>query len=304
MKPLLSFLLGPTLVASLPAASTINTANQYSWGANIGWINWRPDFDGTNTEGVVIGEFVCSGYLYGANIGWINVGNGFTPSAGPPLHVQYSNTSATDFGLNYSVDPTQPGVAILRGYAYGANIGWINFEATGNPRLSLFTGTFSGYAYSANCGWINLNDSLGKVQTDHVAAGVDSDSDGIADAFELQYFGNLTSASAFTDTDGDGVSDRDEYLEGTNPTIAGDKLRITSFATNAAGTASPLTWTSTPARLYIIETKPDLLALTWSLDPTFGAPFAPDAGTVTTRTANAATAAKRFYRIRAIRPLP
>ncbi len=39
-------------------------------------------------------------------------------------------------------------------YAWGANIGWINFESIGNPRVSLFTGTFSGYAYPANCGWI------------------------------------------------------------------------------------------------------------------------------------------------------
>src|SRR2546423_1626389 len=104
------------------ATSTINTTNQYSWGANIGWLNWRPDFDATNTEGVVIGEFICSGYIYGANVGWINVGNGFTPSDG---HVQYSNASATDFGLNYNFDPTQTGVANLRRFAYGANIGWI-----------------------------------------------------------------------------------------------------------------------------------------------------------------------------------
>ena len=215
---------------SARAASTINPANQYGWGANIGWTVWRPSV----ADGVSIGEYICSGYIYGANVGWINVGNG-----APTNHIQYQNNSATDFGLNYGIDPAQPGVAILRGYAYGANIGWINFEANGNPRLSLFTGTFSGYAYSANCGWINLNDALGKVQTDSVAMGVDSDGDGIADAFEFQFFGNLTTASPTSDADGDGVSDRDEYLDGTSPIIATDRLRITAFSTNPGGTPPP-----------------------------------------------------------------
>ena len=42
----------------------------------------------------------------------------------------------------------------LRGFAYGANIGWINFETNGGPKIDLLTGNLSGYIYSANCGWI------------------------------------------------------------------------------------------------------------------------------------------------------
>jgi len=242
---------------------------------------------------------VCSGYIWAANVGWINLGDGT-----PVNNIQYQNNSAADYGVNYSIDPTQPGVAVLRGFAYGANIGWINFEAVGNPRVSLFTGTFSGYAYSANCGWINLNDINGKVQTDHVLMGIDSDNDGIADAFEYQYFGNLTTATMSSDADKDGISDKEEYLDGTSPVITTDRLRITAFATNSGGTSSPLTWTSTTARLYVIETKPDLLAAMWTLDPTYGTPFAPDAGTSTMRTVTGASATKRFYRARSIRPLP
>jgi hypothetical protein len=300
MKKLALLLTLVALPFTARAASTINTTNQYAWGANIGWTNWRPDFDATNTEGVRIEEFVCSGYIYAANVGWINVGNG-----NPVNHIQYQNNSATDYGLNYGVDPTQPGFAILRGYAYGANIGWINFENAGNPRVSLFTGTLTGYAYSANCGWINLNDALGKVQTNSVAMGVDSDGNGIADAWEYQYFGGLLGAAgANADPDHDGLTNLQEYLDGSSPVISTDRLRITAFATNSAGTSSPITWTSTTARLYVIETKPDLLQATWDLDPTFGTPFAPDAGTTTMRTATASTATKRFYRVRSIRPLP
>jgi hypothetical protein len=295
MKTLLSTtLLAVALFSSARATSTINATNNSAWGANIGWTNWLP----SAADGVVIGEFVCSGYVYGANIGWINMGSGT-----PTNHIQYLQ-GAGDTGVNYMIDPMQPGVATLRGYAYGANIGWINFESNGNPRLSLFTGTFSGYAYSANCGWINLNDVLGKVQTDHVAMGVDTDMDGIADAFEYQYFGNLTTANGTSDNDHDGMTDLQEYLDGTNPMVPNTALRVTALSANPGGTSSVLTFTSTAARLYQIETTTDLLSM-WMLDTNFGT-FAPDAmpGTSTSKMLTETTSSKRFFRVRAIRPLP
>src|SRR5690242_8041018 len=95
------------------AATTIDAANKYAYGANIGWLDCRGD---TN-NGAVIGEYVCSGFIYFANVGWINLGSG-SPTNG----IYYQNLSANDFGVN------QDGTGNLRGYAYGANIGWINFE--------------------------------------------------------------------------------------------------------------------------------------------------------------------------------
>jgi hypothetical protein len=47
---------------------------------------------------------------------------------------------------------------LLRGSAYGANVGWIRFEAVGNPRVVLSNNRLRGYAYGANIGWINLDD--------------------------------------------------------------------------------------------------------------------------------------------------
>ena len=69
----------------------------------------------------------------------------------------------------------------------------------------------------ANCGWINLGDGSFAVQTDTIAPGIDTDGDGMADAFEYQYFGSLA-MNGTADSDGDGMSDLQEYLEGTNPT--------------------------------------------------------------------------------------
>jgi hypothetical protein len=131
------------------AATTIDAVNRYSYGANLGWMDWVAD---TN-NGMVVGQQVCSGYIYSANVGWINLGSG-----APANGVQYQNNSASDFGVNLDSGGN------LRGYAYGANIGWIAFEDTGAPKMDLTTGNFNGYAYSANCGWISLSNAVAFVK--------------------------------------------------------------------------------------------------------------------------------------------
>jgi len=278
------------------AASTIDATNNSAWGANIGWTNWLP----SAADGVVVGEFVCSGYAWAANVGWINLGSG-----NPTNHIQYQNNSASDYGVNYSMDPTQPGVAILRGYAYGANIGWINFEATGNPRLSLFTGTFNGYAYGANVGWINLNDALGKVQTDHIAMGVDTNGNGIADAWEWLYFGGLLAPGAENSAspNGNGMTLLQDYNDGVSPTAANTSLRITNYTSSTGGTNANLTFTSTTSRLYSIQVNTDVtMSANW-VDGGLGL-FAPDPGTATSRSVTQMSALRRFYRVKTMRPLP
>src|SRR5690349_12388726 len=162
------------LAAESQAASTINAANKYAYGANVGWM----DFRGDTNNGAVMGEYVCSGNIYAANVGWINLGSGT-----PVNHIQYQNNAANDYGVNHD------GLGNLRGYAYGANIGWINFENTGAPKVDLNSGRLTGSVWSANCGWISLSNAVAYVQTDVIAPGTDSNGDGIPDAWELQNFG-------------------------------------------------------------------------------------------------------------------
>ena len=204
--------------SGLHAATNINSTNAFSWGANFGFLNWRP----STADGVNVGAYICQGYIYGANVGWINMGGG-----NPVNHIQYQNNSATDYGVNFTVDPTTPSHGLLRGFAYGANIGWINFENTGNPYVMLSNcatanpatctmGQLRGFVWSANMGWINLDDLNVFVSTNGIDAGIDIDGNGLPDAFEFTFFGN-NGVDPNADPDGDGETTFGEYQAATRP---------------------------------------------------------------------------------------
>ena len=55
MKTLLTSLLVLGSLVSGWSATTINSANKFAYGANLGWMDWRGD----TTSGAVIGDFVC-----------------------------------------------------------------------------------------------------------------------------------------------------------------------------------------------------------------------------------------------------
>ena len=299
MKKIQLVFLSLVVGVSAHAASTINSTNAYSWAANAGWMNWRP----SAADGVAIGEYVCSGYIYGANVGWINLGSG-----APSNHIQYSNATAADFGVNYLIDPTLPGKAILRGYAYGANIGWINFENLGNPRLRFSDGRLEGYAYSANLGWINLGDGSFAVQTDTILPGIDKDSDGMADAFEYLFLGG-SGGDPNGDSDGDGITNLQEYLGGTNPTLADSGLRVIAMSItgrDVTNTTFQLQWASNVSRLYAIDSTTDVRNPNSWIDlglDTGPNSIIPSVGPATTRNVVLPNAGKRFFRVRAVRPL-
>lgn len=130
---------------AIAASSGVDPADKFSWGENIGWMNWA-DADGG--MGVMVMPDHMSGFVWCENVGHLNLGNG----AGP-----YANTTGLNFGVNIATDGT------LSGYGWGENIGWVNFS-TGSlgadrARLDTSANRLRGYAWGENVGWINLNDA-------------------------------------------------------------------------------------------------------------------------------------------------
>jgi hypothetical protein len=287
MKTFLTSLVLLGALASGIAGTTIDPANKYAWGANLGWLDWTGG-TGETANGAVIGEYVCSGCIYSANVGWINLGSG-SPANG----IFYQNNSAADFGV------TNDGLGNLRGYAYGANIGWINFENTGAPRVNLLNGQMSGYVWSANCGWISLSNAVAYVQTDTIRQGALAP-DGLPIAWLLANFG-ATNISANADPTGKGMTIAQDYLAGTDPNNAGSLLHITSQSFAPGGTVANLTWSSVPSRFYYLQKTPGLATPVWT-DSGLGL-VTPSAGSTTTAGFTDTSASARFYRIQAVRPL-
>jgi hypothetical protein len=279
-----SFILLPS--ALVHAATTIDSVNKYAYGANLGWMDWTGD----NAHGVVIGEYVCSGYIYSANVGWINLGSGL-----PANGIQYQNNSASDFGVN------NDGLGNLSGYAWGANIGWITFEQLyGKPKVNLLTGVLSGYVWCANCGWISLSNAVAYLQTDTISPGA-LDSNGLPIAWELTYFG-MTGLDPNADPTGKGMTLEQDYLAGTNPNNFNSIVRITAESFSSGGTSATLTWDSVPTRYYYIQTTPSLSPPVVWADSGLGL-VSPSVGSTTTASFGGVNAPVRFYRVQPVRPL-
>lgn len=87
---------------------------------------------------------------------------------------------------------------------------------------------------------------------------VDSEPDGLADAWETAHFGNLAQ-TATDDTDHDGFSNLNEQDFRTDPKSAESKCEITAVKAHADGSVT-LDWSAVPGGIYAIEWSADMVA--------------------------------------------
>jgi len=174
----------------------------------------------------------------GRNYGWrVMEGNLCTPGVSPANCTPPANYVAPI--VDY---PHPPGVAVIGGYRYrgdavpalagaylyadeGSNLIWAATRAdtgvwTGMQQLmgtptaiSAFGEDEAGEVYAVGLG----NGTIYKI------TGIDSDSDGLPNWWEMAYFGSTTAATPGADADGDGATNLQEYVAGSDPLSAASK---------------------------------------------------------------------------------
>jgi hypothetical protein len=128
-----------TAAAGVARAGNIDPkdqGNQYAWGENVGWINFKP----SQGPGVTVTSTSVRGFAWGENIGWIDL----NPIDGGGVQ--------------------NDGIGHLSGFAWAENVGWINFAPNGASVSIGADGRFTGFAWGENIGWINFDVPSG-VQT-------------------------------------------------------------------------------------------------------------------------------------------
>jgi Tol biopolymer transport system component len=138
--------------------------------------------------------------------------------------------------------------------------GWISWVSA--PSISADGGTVSFQSWMPGL----VPNDLNRVE-DAFTAMVDSDGDGIPDWWMLQYFGHPTGQAgdhsrAQDDFDGDGMSNLQEFLAGTDPANPSSVFRIQiSFISATNGVQ--VSWPASASRNYRVQFKDDLTNPVW-----------------------------------------
>lgn len=129
---------------------------------------------------------------------------------------------------------------------------------------------------------------------------LDSDGDGIPDWWMIQYFGHPTGQAgdlslAQNDADGDGMSNQQEYLAGTDPTNPLSALRMTTVAVIKPGPELDVSWNSVSNKIYFLQRSTSLAALPAS--PVLQSNIVGQAGTTIYKDMTASGTGPYFYRV-------
>jgi len=140
--------------------------------------------------------------------------------------------------------------------------------------------------------WWVAAPTAGQANTAHP---FDSNTDGLPDAWQLQYFGSLSdpNAAPTADPDGDGFNNLQEYLAGTNPRNAASRLKLDSAV--VAGSGIDIQFTAVAGKTYSVLWTGSLNNGTWT--KLADVPAQSATGPITVTDPDNTLNTQRFYRL-------
>lgn len=147
------------------------------------------------------------------------------------------------------------------------------------------------YIFVDGSSTLSAYDSISHSGTSGAGTAADIDNDGMPDAWETTYNLSVGINDSAGDADGDGLSNLNEWLLGTNPRSGTSFFQATLTPVSGSAADYHLTWNSIAGKSYVVEWSPDL-----------GVPFGTlqtVAGTAVSTTITVTRAATvGFYRVR------
>jgi len=234
-------------------------------------------FISTNTSTPIDSLIMLTNFSGLASLDWELETIDLTPYVGKTIQVVWeyqANFGGTSYGwLVDDVGITGVGAGGGGTIVINKNIGSGSFtlsgpaSQTGTATVTILSNAPPGQ-YILQCAAIPFYDTPAP-QTNTLAAGgtniftvnytfPDTLHNGMSDYYQQYYFGGLSpSRTQATDTDGDGMTDYQEFIAGTDPTNAASNLRFLNLAPSPGGVA--MQWSAVPGRLYQVESSTDLV---------------------------------------------
>jgi hypothetical protein len=168
------------------------------------------------------------------------------------IHVTLTSTSSYVMTVGaVSLTGTVNGViSQARFWSYNGGVG-DNYNFYFDNLLLTSAGAGAGQSYT---------DSVSITRT---SGFLDTDNDGIDDAWETLHFGNLTTANGTSDWDGNGFRDLHEFKAGTNPKNAAEFLRADNLTMGPANGNMIIHWFGANGRSYNLFRSTNLVGGTY-----------------------------------------